>query len=107
MGQNEVSVVEQNIRLALVHHKFQLAVREHQRRARDAVRHAVFDSSARLELTLGLELRQAQQNNESTCSTENEMFSFVLVTNLKTHFGSKEPTWHTSDMNSFKEEKHN
>ena len=56
MGQDEVSAVEQNIRLALFHHKqhFQLAVREHQRRARDAVRHAVFDSSARLEVNIGL-----------------------------------------------------
>ena len=45
---------------------FHLAVREHHRLARDAVSQAVLDSSARLEVTLSFELRQAQRNDEST-----------------------------------------
>ena len=39
--------------------------REHQRLDRDAVSQAVFDSSAYLEVTLRLEMRQTQLNNQS------------------------------------------
>ena len=68
VAHTEKSAMEQNTRLALFHQneQFQLAVREHQRRARDAVSQAVLDSSDRLEVTLSLELRQAQLGNVST-----------------------------------------
>ena len=54
---HRISAMEQNARLATLHHnqQFQLAVRQRQ---------AVFDSSARFEMTLSLELSQAQLNNE-------------------------------------------
>ena len=70
-------------------HQFQLAVREHQRLARDAVGQAVLDSSARSGTTLSLELRQAQLNHESAVQHRERDMSFDLVTKLKMHFGQQ------------------
>ena len=60
LAQNKLSAMELNARLASSHQnqQFQHAVREHQRRARDAVSQTVLESSVRLEVTLSLELRQ-------------------------------------------------
>ena len=59
-------------RLAMFHQyqQFQLAVREHQRLARDAVSQAVLVSSARHEVTLILGVRQAQLNDDSTVAAQ-------------------------------------
>ena len=82
-----------------------IGVREHQRLARDAVSQAVLDSSARLEVTLSMELRQTQQSTKNrSSSTQKERFLFDLVKKLKMHFGSIEPTWSTSNYNSFRKE---
>ena len=50
-SKDELSAVEQITRLAMFrqNQQFQLAVREHQRLARDVVSEAVLDSSARFE----------------------------------------------------------
>ena len=60
--------MEQNTRLPTFHQnpQFQLAVREYQRQARDAVSQAALVSSARHEVTLILEVRQATCHNQPT-----------------------------------------
>ena len=57
--------MRQHCRLAMFHQnqRFHQAIQEHQRRARDAVSQAVFESSARCETALSMKLRSyaAQQ----------------------------------------------
>ena len=86
MAQDGLSAVEQRIRDALFH-QHQLAVREHQRLARDAVSQAVLDSSARLEVTLSSEWKQAQRHNVQ-CRERNILLRLDNEA-LKKHFGSK------------------
>ena len=89
MAQDGLSAVEQRIRDALFHQhqRFQLAVREHQRLARDAVSQAVLDSSARLEVTLSSEWKQAQRHNVQY--RERNILLRLGNEALKKHFGSK------------------
>ena len=53
-------------------------VQEHQRRARDAVNHAVLDSSARCETAVSMESRAAQRNGETTTVTREREILFKI-----------------------------
>ena len=87
MVEDELSAMEQIARLAIFHQhqQFQLAVREHQRLAWDAVSQA-----------------QAQLNNPSVMQRD---LSLRLGTKLKILLCSREPTRCTSNINSLKKEK--
>ena len=72
LAQDELASMEQHFRLAMFHQNqgFRQAVQENQRRARDAIDQSVFDSPARCDTALAMDLLAAQLNNVSTMEKE-------------------------------------
>ena len=97
--------MEQNARLTFCFSKnqqFQLAVRERQQLAREAVSRAVLDSSVRFRMTLCMELRQAQLSNESAV----QHIFLRLGNEAQEALRQRRAHMCTSKISSFKKEKH-
>ena len=77
MALDELTAMEQSSRL-VVSHPYQSSNLMHQQRTRDAVSEAAFDSSARFETALSLELREAPCHSVSTMQQRGRDILFRL-----------------------------
>ena len=91
MAQEEMRAMEEHSRLAVLHqpHGSQRAVQEYERRTRDAVNQAVFDSPAR-DTALSMEARAGRLNNESTMEMREREILSASAAELKQHCSIKE-----------------
>ena len=95
MALDELAAMQRKWRLAMFRQNqgFHQVAQEHQRRNRDAINRAVFDSSARCETALNMVFRSAQLNNEPTMEMRKRKKLFSeSEAKLMQHLGTREPT---------------